>query len=97
LWQNLFQPDYLDPLLHGPEVAAAAAAEIERFYATGLATPAERMFFDNALTTYRAVTQPKSGIEAKFRQHITEIETQYHKDQAGKFVTLWPELSHLVL
>jgi radical SAM protein with 4Fe4S-binding SPASM domain len=95
LWQNLFQPDYLDPFLHGPEVAAAAAAEIERFYATGLATPAERQFFDNALNTYRAVTQARPGIETKFRQHITEIETQYHKDCAGQFVQLWPELAHL--
>jgi hypothetical protein len=95
LWQNLFQPDYLDPLLYGPAVAQAAADEIERFYATGLATPAERQFFDNALTTYRAVTQERPGITKQFRKHITEIETQYHKDQAGKFVTLWPELAHL--
>jgi hypothetical protein len=76
-------------------VAQAAADEIERFYATGLATPAERQFFDNALNTYRAIAQARSGIESKFRQHITEIETQYHKDQAGKFVELWPELAHL--
>jgi radical SAM protein with 4Fe4S-binding SPASM domain len=96
LWQNLFQPDYLDPLLHGSEVAAAAADEIERFYATGLATSAERQFFDNALNTYRAVTQARPGIETKFRQHITEIETRYHKDCAGQFVQLWPELAHLV-
>jgi len=96
LWQNLFQPDYLDPFLHGPEVAALAAAEIERFYATGLATPAERQFFDNALNMYRAVTQERSGITRKFKQHIVEIETQYHKDQAGKFVQLWPELAHLI-
>jgi len=95
LWQNLFQPDYLDPFLHGPEVAKAAAAEIERFYATGLATPAERMFFDNALSTYRNVIQERSGITKKFKQHIVEIETQYHKDQAGQFETLWPELAHL--
>jgi uncharacterized Fe-S cluster-containing radical SAM superfamily protein len=95
LWQNLFQPDYLDPFSHGPAVAQAAADEIERFYATGLATPAERQFFDNALNTYRAIAQARSGIESKFRQHITEIETQYHKDQAGKFVELWPELAHL--
>ena len=95
LWQNLFQPDYLDPLLYGPAVAQAAADEIERFYATGLATPAERHFFDNALNTYRAVSQARPGIEAKFRQHITEIETQYHKDCAGQFVQLWPELAHL--
>jgi hypothetical protein len=96
LWQNLFQPDYLDPFLHGPEVAALAAAEIERFYATGLATPAERQFFDNALNMYRAVTQERAGITRKFKQHIVEIETQYHKDQAGKFVQLWPELAHLI-
>jgi uncharacterized Fe-S cluster-containing radical SAM superfamily protein len=95
LWQNLFQPDYLDPFLHGPVVAQAAAQEIERFYATGLATDAERQFFDNALNTYRAVSQARPGIGPKFRQHITEIETQYHKDQAGQFVTLWPELAHL--
>jgi MoaA/NifB/PqqE/SkfB family radical SAM enzyme len=96
LWQNLFQPDYLDPFLHGPKVAEAAAAEIERFYATGLATPAERQFFDNALNTYRAVTQERAGITRKFKQHIAEIETQYHKDQTGQFEQLWPELAHLI-
>jgi hypothetical protein len=83
-------------LLHGPEVAAVAAAEIERFYATGLATDAERQFFDNALNTYRNVTQEQLGTTRRFRKHIAEIETQYHKDQAGQFVTLWPELAHLV-
>jgi hypothetical protein len=87
----------LDPFLHGPKVAQAAAEEIERFYATGLATPAERQFFDNALNTYRSVTQEQFGITKKFRKHITEIETQYHKDCAGQFVQLWPELAHLVL
>lgn len=96
LWQNLFQPDYLDPFLHGPKVAEAAAAEIERFYATGLATDAERQFFDNALNTYRNVKQEQPGITHKFREHIAEIETQYHKDQAGQFEKLWPELAHLV-
>jgi hypothetical protein len=94
LWQNLFQPEYLDPFLHGPAVAAEAIAEIERFYATGLATPAERMFFDNALTTYRAVTAARPGIEKKFQQHIEEIETQYHQDQLGQFQQLWPELAN---
>ena len=93
LWQNLFQPDYLDPFLHGPAVAQLAAAEIERFYALGIATPAERMFFDNALSTYRSITQARPGIEQKFQQHIAEIETQYHPDQQGQFQQLWPELT----
>jgi hypothetical protein len=96
LWQNLFQPDYLDPFLHGPAVAKLAADEIERFYATGLATDAERMFFDNALNTYRNVAQERAGITSKFKTHISEIETQYHPDKAGKFVQCWPELATIL-
>ena len=95
LWQNLFQPEYLDPFLHGPAVAAEAVAEIERFYAMGIATPAERMFFDNALATYRSITQARPGIEQKFKKHIAEIETQYHPDQLGQFQQLWPELARV--
>lgn len=95
LWQNLFQPDYLDPFLHGPEVAAAAVQEIERFYELGIATPAEQQFFDNSLNSYRSVTQTQPDIERKFRQHIQQIETQYHPDTQGQFASLWPELAHL--
>ena len=95
LWQNLFQPDYLDPFLHGPEVANLAAAEIEKFYALDIATPAEKQFFDQALSKYRAVTHAHPGIEKKFEQHIREIETQYHSDKQGQFKTLWPELKTL--
>lgn len=95
LWQNLFQPDYLDPFLHGPKAAAAATAEIEKFYSLGIATDAERQFFDQALSNYRSITSAKPGIEHKFQQHISDIETKYHRDQQGKFVKLWPELAHL--
>jgi hypothetical protein len=95
LWQNLFQPDYLDPFLHGPRVAAAAAEEIQKFYLSGQATAAEQTFFDNSLAMYQAVTAAAPGIEQKFKQHIQEIENQYHTDQAGNFVQLWPELEHL--
>lgn len=96
LWQNLFQPDYLDPFLHGPRVATAAAEEIEKFYQTGLATDAERQFFNQSLQNYKNVDAAKPGIEHKFRQHIAEIENTYHQDQQGKFAELWPELAHLV-
>jgi hypothetical protein len=95
LWQNLFQPEYLDPFLHGPKVAAAAAEEIHKFYLSGQATAAEQTFFDNSLSMYQSVTAAQSSIEQKFKQHIQEIENQYHTDQAGKFVQLWPELEHL--
>ena len=42
-----------------------------------------------------SLRQLNDYITRKFKQHIVEIETQYHKDQAGKFVQLWPELAHL--
>jgi hypothetical protein len=93
LWQNLFQPDYLDPFLHGPEVAAEAVAEIERFYAMGIATAAERQFFDNAVIMYRAITEAKPGIKNKFKQHIQDNESVFHPDKAGEFARLWPELA----
>ena len=95
LWQNLFQPDYLDPFLHGPVVAQEAIAEIERFYAMGVATPAEKSFFDRALTNYRAVICAQDSIEQKFAQHIQDIETVYHPDSQGQFARLWPELASL--
>jgi hypothetical protein len=92
LWQNLFQPEYLDPFLHGVEIAELAAAEIERFYATNMATSAERVFFDQALDNYRAVTKSQPQITQQFKQHIHLNETQYHPDTAGQFQQLWPEL-----
>jgi sulfatase maturation enzyme AslB (radical SAM superfamily) len=92
LWQNLFQPEYLDPFLHGPRVAQEAIAEIERFYAMGIATPVEKSFFDQALTNYHAVTQARDGIEQQFAQHIHAIETKYHPTTQGQFAQLWPEL-----
>ena len=96
LWQNLFQPDYLDPFLHGPAVAKLAADEIERFYATGLATDIDRQFFDNALTTYRNVKHERPGITQAFQEHISEIENKYHPDQSGYFHKLWPEFRNIL-
>ena len=92
LWQNLFQPEYLDPFLHGPAVAELAAKEIENFYAMNMATPTERQFFDQALNNYCEVTQERPGITQQFQQHIHDNETKYHTDTVGKFKQLWPEL-----
>jgi MoaA/NifB/PqqE/SkfB family radical SAM enzyme len=92
VWQNLFQPKHLDPFLHGPKFAQLAIAEIERFYAMGIATPTEQVFFDQALQTYRAIKQAQPGIKLKFITHIQNIENQYHNDQTGQFKKLWPEI-----
>ena len=88
-------PEYLDPFLHGSTVAELAAKEIEKFYDTGLATDANRQFFDHALEKYRLTTQNQTQITKLFRRHIVENETKYHPDQAGNFEKLWPELAHL--
>ena len=95
LWQNLFQPDYLDPFLHGPTVAEIAAKEIEKFYALGIATISERQFFDQALNNYQTIKESRLGIKSKFVKHITDIETQFHPNTAGQFKQLWPELADL--
>ena len=97
MWQNLFRPDYLDPFLYGPAVAEKAAEEIRRFYAMGIATPAERRFFDQALSKYESVKAAQPRIVYKFKQHIREIETMYHTDKAGQFRELWPELAESIL
>ena len=96
LWQNLFQPDYLDPFLHGVHVANLAANEIENFYATGLATPAEKIFFDTALQKYRSISKPNAAMAKKFLDHTKKIEKIYHTDQLGYFARLWPELKFLL-
>lgn len=92
LWQNLFQPEYLDPFLHGPDVAALAAEEIKKFYAMDIVTKQEQQFFDQALSKYTSICSAQPGIVAKFKKHISDIETHYHPTTQGKFQQLWPEL-----
>jgi radical SAM protein with 4Fe4S-binding SPASM domain len=96
LWQNLFQPEYLDPFLHGPAVAKLATAEIKQFYALGIATPAEQQFFDQALSKYDSIVDAHPGIIKKFKKHIHDIETQYHLGTQGQFDQFWPELAESI-
>lgn len=95
LWQNLFQPEYLDPFLHDGRVAEIAAAEIERFYSLGIAQDSDRNFFDQALTTYRGKIGSTSTITPRFQRHIIDNENKYHTDKLGQFAELWPELEFL--
>jgi predicted acetyltransferase len=85
----------LDPFLHGPKVAELALNEIQQFYNTGMATPAERQFFDQALSKYSSITVAQQDIAQQFKQHIHTNETEYHVDKAGEFQQLWPELATL--
>ena len=94
VWQNLFGPTYLDPFLHGPEVAELASQEIRSFYGMNIATDTERQFFDQALDKY-SQAQPNTVIQQQFNKHIQDNETVFHPDKAGEFVRLWPELEFL--
>jgi hypothetical protein len=96
LWQNLFGPVCLDPTKHNQAVAQLAAEEIEKFYATGLATDSERVFFDTLLQQYRANTNITSAQTQEFAKHIHDIENKYHTDQTGQFEKLWPEIYKLI-
>jgi len=96
IWQNLFQPDYLDPFRHGPGVAKLAQAECEKFLQSHMVTAAERQFFDTAIKQFAAVEQDDAKIAKQFRDHIRITEEIYHPDTAGQFKTLWPELNFLV-
>lgn len=98
LWQSLFQPTYLDPFLHGSEVAQLAKDEIERFYHMNIATDAEKNFFDQTLIKYNQTkhnAMTNTAMQKQFKQHINNIETIFHPDTAGEFAMLWPELEFL--
>lgn len=95
LWQNLFQPEFLDPFLHGPKVAEPAAREIEKFFDMKVATAAEQQFFTTALNNYKSCQGARPGIEKSFKHHILDNETVFHPDKSGKFIQLWPELATL--
>jgi hypothetical protein len=58
-----------------------------------IATPAERQFFDQALSKYDSITTAQPKITEQFKQHIRAIETQYHPSTAGEFNRLWPEIA----
>ena len=92
-WQNLFGPTCLDPARHGSDVAKLANDEIDRFYRTGLATDAERVFFDQLKQQYQSKTETVTTQTTEFVKHIQDIENKYHPDQQGQFVKLWPELA----
>jgi MoaA/NifB/PqqE/SkfB family radical SAM enzyme len=96
VWNNLFSPDELNPFLHGPEVAKLAIDEIEKFYATGLATEIELQLFNNALQTYKQITQERQNITQRFKEYTSQLETKFHTDQVGQFQKLWPEFNNIL-
>lgn len=93
-WQSLYQPECLDPLKHSVGIRALAQAELARVLARTDLTASERVFFEQATQNYQ--NSADIDFAKDLKQHIEEIETQYHTDQQGKFAQLWPELKELI-
>jgi MoaA/NifB/PqqE/SkfB family radical SAM enzyme len=90
-WQSLYQPECLDPTRLGNTVLDLAKNEIVKLLELDICLDNEKQFFQNVLSGFNI----KDNLQSQFKQHIDEIETQYHLDQQGKFQHLWPELGFL--
>jgi MoaA/NifB/PqqE/SkfB family radical SAM enzyme len=90
-WQSLYQPECLDPTRLGNKVFELAKNEIVKLLELDICLDNEKQFFQNVLSGFNI----KDNLQSQFKQHINEIETQYHLDQQGKFQHLWPELGFL--
>lgn len=90
-WQSLYQPECLDPARLGSQAADVAQAEIQKLLSADICLESERAFFQTVANNFTN-TENLSG---EFRQHIWDMEQQYHTDQLGQFEKLWPELNFL--
>ena len=93
-WQSLYQPECLDPLKHSSGIRTLAQAELARVLARTDLTSSERGFFEQAEQNYQNISN--NNLAQDLKQHIKEIETQYHTDQQGQFARLWPEIYNLL-
>jgi hypothetical protein len=98
MWQTLFQPDYLDPMKYDHRLRELAAQEIQRLldHCGGYMQPVEIDFFTGVSNTINADPPHDPQIQDKLKKHIDDIENLYHRDKAGEFRKLWPELSFLL-
>lgn len=95
MWQPLSGPRPLDPTVYGQEIAALAAAEIQRLFDTCDITAEERMLFETSLAHYKTKRSANPNMLGQLKKFVAEIES-LHPDQLGKFHELWPEISSLL-
>jgi hypothetical protein len=88
----LYQPEYLDPCRLGADVAALTRNELKILLNSGVCLPNEQEFFESVLHLQNA----SKDLGSEFRQHIYQIEHEYHKNSAGCFAALWPELDRII-
>lgn len=95
-WQTLYQPEYLDPGLHGSSIKRAALNEIKRYRGEFDIATDEDAFF-SAVEQRFATTDMRNSQRTQFWKHIADTETKYHKpDDRRKFQELWPELQDII-
>lgn len=96
LWQTLFQPEELDPMLHNKQVRQLALNEVLNLKNKFELNESELNFFVNVENNLKNTIATTKNMSDKFLQHIDDMENKYHKDQKGKFSELWPELATLI-
>lgn len=98
VWQNLFQPEYLDPMNQSVEMRELGRQEIQRLFdqCGAYMAQSEHDFF-----TFAQENLSRSDVRYNdaytLRDHIHDNEHRYHPDKQGQFQTLWPELAELIL
>jgi hypothetical protein len=95
LWQTLYQPAYLDPGQLPQRVQDLCWAEIQQYRQRFELTPQEQEFFHRVQERFQSSHIVDQRHAQDFRQHILDIETKYHKHDAGQFAVLWPEFGFL--
>jgi tRNA A22 N-methylase len=71
---------------------AMARSEIKILLNRNICRPAEREFFENVLHAQHN----NDDLRSQLVQHVYQIEHEYHKNQQGQFVQLWPEIERLI-
>jgi MoaA/NifB/PqqE/SkfB family radical SAM enzyme len=95
-WQTLYQPEYLDPALHGSAVKLLAADEILAYRSAFELAADEDAFFQAVQDRFQQTSDDASQL-SEFQQHIDRTEHQYHRaDDPRRFRDLWPELAFMM-
>lgn len=96
LWQTLYQPEYLDPTLHGANLRALALDEIRTYRSRFDLAIDEQDFFSAVESRFAQAADEPSQLES-FQRHIADNESRYHDAGDGSsFQALWPELAWLL-
>lgn len=95
-WQTLYQPECLDPALHGRAVVDLALQEIQIYRARFALAPDEKDFFTAVQSRFEQASDLGSQ-QQQIQAHIASLETKYHRPGDGlSFRSLWPELSDVL-